>query len=337
MKTMLPLITVAVVALSLSCGGSADFPPTQTPLQWPDSKLVELTTDFRPTEFVGDGTAGIGRNGEVYLLNLSSREHRQVTNDRHPKIEAVISGDYVAWTDERRKIRLPGRNGTGRQYSTDIFLRNLTTGEERRITDVPAKRKGLRFSGSRLVWQDNRNELHERYSDFDVFAYDLKTGREIPIAVAPGAQIGPAIFKETVVWADNRNSPTMGSPKAGCDRCPHNTFDIYAYDFTTGEKTLLAHTGSYRGRPDIYGRHVVWHGFGEGPGTVHQAVGPEHRTGTHSCRSRERRGVPEGFGRFRGVDCRGALRRWFRPAHTNPDRRLRVQSEDGRGTADLQL
>ena len=263
MKTMLPLITVAVVALSLSCGGSADFPPTQTPLQWPDSKLVELTTDFRPTEFVGDGTAGIGRNGEVYLLNLSSREHRQVTNDRHPKIEAVISGDYVAWTDERRKIRLPGRNGTGRQYSTDIFLRNLTTGEERRITDVPAKRKGLRFSGSRLVWQDNRNELHERYSDFDVFAYDLKTGREIPIAVAPGAQIGPAIFKETVVWADNRNSPTMGSPKAGCDRCPHNTFDIYAYDFTTGEKTLLAHTGSYRGRPDIYGRHVVWHGFGE--------------------------------------------------------------------------
>ena len=263
MRAALLLITVAVMALCLSCSGSADPPPTPTPLQRSGSKVVELPTDFRPTEFVGDRTAGIGPDGEVYLLNVTNGERRQVTNDGHPKIEAVISGDYVAWTDQRRKIRLPGRDGASPRYSTDIFLRDLNTGKERRITDVPAKRRGLRVSGSRLVWQDNRNELYERYTNFDVFAYDLETDREIPVAVAPGAQIGPAIFKETVVWADNRNSPTMGAPRPGCEKCPYNTFDIHAYDFTTGEKTLLADTGSYRGRPDIHGRQVVWHGFGE--------------------------------------------------------------------------
>ena len=165
MRAALLLITVAVMALCLSCSGSADPPPTPTPLQRSGSKVVELPTDFRPTEFVGDRTAGIGPDGEVYLLNVTNGERRQVTNDGHPKIEAVISGDYVAWTDQRRKIRLPGRDGASPRYSTDIFLRDLNTGKERRITDVPAKRRGLRVSGSRLVWQDNRNELYERYTN----------------------------------------------------------------------------------------------------------------------------------------------------------------------------
>lgn len=55
----------------------------------------------------------------------------------------------------------------------------------------------------------------------------------------------------------------MGTTKAGCGNCPDNPFDIYAYDFNTGEETLLAHSAGYNGPPSIHGRQVVWHGFGE--------------------------------------------------------------------------
>ena len=60
-------------------------------------KVVELPTDFRPTGFLGDRAAGIGQDGEVYLLNVTNGERLQVTDDGHPKYEAVISEDYMAW------------------------------------------------------------------------------------------------------------------------------------------------------------------------------------------------------------------------------------------------
>ena len=264
MRAVLLVITALVMALSLSCGGAAEFPPTRIPRSVSAPKVVELPTDVRPTGMWGDWAAGIGRDGEVYLLNITDGERRQVTDDGHPKYEAVISDDYVAWTDRRRKIELPRSNGgTDTRYGNDIFLRNLNTGKERRITDVPAERKRLRVSGSRLVWQDNRNELEEGYTNYDIYAYDLETGRETPVAVAPGAQRFPAIYEDTVVWADNRNSPLKGTLRAGCGNCPDNTFDIYSYDFSTGEETLLSHSGGYNGAPSIHGRQVVWHGLGE--------------------------------------------------------------------------
>ena len=158
MRAALQVTTVAVAALSLSCGGwSADLPPSPTQLPLPGDKVVELPPDFRPTGFFGDHAAGIGQDGEVYLLNVINGERLQVTDDGHPKYEAVISADHVAWADQRRKIELPGGDRANPGYGIDRFLRDLDTGEARGVTDVPAERWGLRVSGSRLVWQDNRN------------------------------------------------------------------------------------------------------------------------------------------------------------------------------------
>ena len=38
-------------------------------------------------------------------------------------------------------------------FSSDVFVRNRHTGEERRITDAPASRHALGMSGTRLVVQ----------------------------------------------------------------------------------------------------------------------------------------------------------------------------------------
>ena len=50
---------------------------------------------------------------------------------------------------------------------------DLNTGEQRSITDEPAERYALQISGSRLVWQDNRNELEEHPSHYDIYAYPV--------------------------------------------------------------------------------------------------------------------------------------------------------------------
>ena len=261
------VITAVIAAFGLACNSSLQIPPSPTPLSLTDLRVVELSKDVRPTDFFGDEGVGIGSDGELYLVNITTGEMRQITDDGNPKWGAVISADYVAWIDQRRKIELPGTDSATPQFSNDIFLLDLSTGKERRITDGPAERQALQISGSRLVWQDNRNEIGENYTHFDIYAYHIEDEEELPVAIAPGAQHWPAIDGDTVVWADNRNSPVMGTPKAGCSNCPDNRFDIYSYNFSTGEESPLVESGHNNGPPSIHGQQVAWQGFREDGGS----------------------------------------------------------------------
>lgn len=96
---------------------------------------------------------------------------------------------------------------------------------------------------------------------FDIYAYDITSGKEIPVAKATSGHHWPAIHGDTVVWTDNRNSPARDTRKAGCSNCADNPFDIYVYDFTTGQETLLHASGHYNGTPSIHGQYVVWQEF----------------------------------------------------------------------------
>ena len=263
-KSLLAHIVLGLGILVLvACDRPREVPPTPTPLSLADLRVVELSKDVRPTDLFGDKGVGIGSDGELYLVNITTGEMRQLTNDRHRKFEAVISADNVAWIDQRRKIELPRTDPATPYFSDDIFLLDLSTGEERRITDEPARRHHLQISGSRLVWQDNRNELEEDGYHFDIYAYDLADGKETLVVLAPGAQQEPAVHGEIVVWADNRNSPVMGTIRAGCGNCPDNRFDIYSYNFSTGEERLLFESGYKNGSPSIHGQYVAWDEFRE--------------------------------------------------------------------------
>ena len=153
-------------------------------------------------DVAGDRWVGIGPGGEVYLGNVRTGDVRQLTDDGHRKMQPVVYGDIVAWTDQSRGIETHDNNSlTHRGLADDIYVLDLNTGEKRRITEVPAKRLGLRISGNRLVWQDNRNEFGEHWSHFDIFAYDLETDEEIAVAVAPGPQSLGAIDGDRIVWS----------------------------------------------------------------------------------------------------------------------------------------
>ena len=276
------VLIVALVSTALACGQEPAASPTQdvqtpTPAPLPTSqsiahsptpipltglKVVELGSEFWPTDLSGDRLVGIGRDGEVYLANVRTGEIRQLTNDGHRKRRPVISGDTVAWTDQSREIETHDNNSrAARSLADDIFVLDLNTGDRRRITEVPAKRSGLKISGKRLVWLDNRNEFGEHYTHRDIYAYDLEADEEIAVAVAAGAQHWVAIEGDRVVWADNRNSPILGTDRSGCFQCPDNRFDIYLYDFTTGEELVLDDSGANNTMPDIHGDRVVWRDF----------------------------------------------------------------------------
>ena len=250
---------------------TSPVPSRHIPITLTDLKIVAFDSGYRPTDLSGDQSVGVDRHGEVYLANVRSGEVRQLTDDGHRKIQPVISGNLVAWTDQRRGIETTDNGSlTGQGFADDIFVLDLNTGEQRRITDTPAKRNSLQLSGYKLVWNDNRNEFGEHYTHYDIYAYDLEKDEEVAVAVAPGSQWLGAIHEDRVVWADNRNSPTLGTVQAGCSNCPDNRFDIYLYDFNTRKELVLDESRTNDATPDIHGRYIVWRGFDdEGHTTIH--------------------------------------------------------------------
>ena len=267
--TMLAIFCIIVAGI-LACDKLAPdtwLPPLPTPLSASEFRGVELDIHGLLTDVYGDNAVGINDGGELGLMNIRTGEARQLTDDGYYKWGPVLSATHVAWIAKGEDIQLPSDDG-GSKNTADVFVMDLLTGEQRRITDVPAYRSHLRMSGFRLVWQDNRNELRERLGRYDIYAYDLRSDREIPVAVAPGNQRHPAIHGDIVVWSDNRDSPEIGTRAAGCHNLPDRRCDIYSYNLATGEEKLLAQTGNNNGSPSIHGNLVVWQQYLEAGGSL---------------------------------------------------------------------
>ena len=267
--TMLAIFCIIVAGI-LACAKLAPdtwLPPLPTPLSASEFRGVELDIHGLLTDVYGDNAVGINDGGELGLMNIRTGEARQLTDDGYYKWGPVLSATHVAWIAKGEDIQLPSDDG-GSKNTADVFVMDLLTGEQRRITDVAAYRSHLRMSGFRLVWQDNRNELRERLGRYDIYAYDLRSDREIPVAVAPGNQRHPAIHGDIVVWSDNRDSPEIGTRAAGCHNLPDRRCDIYSYNLATGEETLLAQTGNNNGSPSIHGNLVVWQQYLEAGGSL---------------------------------------------------------------------
>ena len=252
----------AVAALLVAC--SSEPPPAPIPEPPPapldEAKVVELSTDIHVTDVFGDEAVGTGADGELWLMNIRTGDSRQLTTDGHRKWGAVLSDDHVAWIDQRRMVQLTGYSSP--IFSSDVYVRNRHTGEEQRITDAPATRRGLRISGSRLVWQDNREGLLEdRRWDFDIYAHDLERDVEIPVAVTPGREDTPAIHGDMAVWTHNPNKPPRGLGVPGSTARPDNRFNIFSYNLATEEKQPLVETGEHNVTPSIHGELLVWQRF----------------------------------------------------------------------------
>ena len=180
-------------------------------------------------------------------MNVRDGAKRRITEGGHDLREVVISGDHIAWSDGSRQIEIIGSTAENRssRLSVDIFVMDLSTGEEQRITDVPARRHSLSIDGNMLVWQDNRNEIGEHRSRYDIYAYDIAADEGIIVEAAAGARHSPSNSGDKVVWLDESG----------------DTARVMLHDFADDEKRVIDDSTEPELPPDIHGENVVWRGY----------------------------------------------------------------------------
>ena len=229
--------------------------PFPTPISLTDVRWTAVAyREYFPMDLYGDHSVGIDgrvmrRDAGILLVNVENGEKRRNTEGGHDLTEVVISGDYIAWGDRSRQIEIPGSSERNRRsrLAVDIFVMNLVTGEQRRITDIPARRHSLSIDGNLLVWQDNRNEIKEHRSHYDIYAYDIEADEEIVVEISPGAQRYPAVSGDRVVWIDEGGESSR----------------LMLYDFSGDETKVIDDSTEPELPPDIYGNYIVWRGHDE--------------------------------------------------------------------------
>lgn len=174
---------------------------------------------------------------DVYVYDYALREERRLTTT--PSVQELlpaISGDRVVWADNR--------DG---QYR--IYLFNLTTGQEQRVTSLPKKPLELDFDGDHIVWTDARYDAWGNGQDTDVFLFTLSLNREERISQGPAATTAhsPALSGGWLAWADGRNNPS-GSLGAT---------NIFVKELATGRQWQVTN-GPHETRCSISGQYVVY-------------------------------------------------------------------------------
>ena len=250
-------------------GEVADHPKLQTTEEvsslTPLASVTKVTfseKEFRPTGLSGELSVGIGLDWQVHLVNVITGDRRRLTGGLDRKREAVISDSHVAWTSQNRFREVLSNLPIVRR-SYHVFVMAIETGLTTRVTGGTAMRGNLLIDGRRLVWEESRSMVGDRYTEYDVYVYDIDLDEIIPVAVAPGSQRRPAIHGDRVTWVDGRNCREVLEDGVESSPCPGDLWDIRIYDFATGEgRPVAKSTASAHHPPDIHGDHIVWRSHG---------------------------------------------------------------------------
>ena len=166
------------------------------------------------------------KSEDIYVYNLSAETEIPVlVGQAGLRSDAAIYGDRVVWQD--------GRNG-----NWDIYMYDLSTGKETRVTDDPGDQKEPQIYGGKIVWHDDRN------GNWDIYMYDVETGEETQITDNSAPQLEPDVYGNIIVWQGK------GSTGSG----------IYMYNLSTGETIQITDAPGTQRNPEIHGRRIVWEG-----------------------------------------------------------------------------
>jgi len=151
-------------------------------------------------------------NFDIYMYDLSTGEETMLPVDGQyrsvSQSNPAIYGDRVMFQDERaRHYYRPSS-----QINYDIYMYDLSTGEEIQITTNWADQTGPAIYGDKILYQDSRDTADVNNRSYAVYMYDLLTGVETQISPPRGSDswpfgiknLDPAIYGDTIVWRANR-------------------------------------------------------------------------------------------------------------------------------------
>jgi len=151
----------------------------------------------------------------VYMQDLSTGINELIAknNANYPR----ISGNNIVYNRPY-------------QGNDAIFLYNINSAQERRITTTGWMAGNEAINDNRIAWMDNTGTL--------IYTYNLLTHRQSLI----GKGITPNINGDYVVYISTRD----GHP------------EVYMYDFITTKEKRITNVNSHKTSPKVAGRWIVW-------------------------------------------------------------------------------
>lgn len=152
--------------------------------------------------FLGYGGGGYV---QVFLHDIEAGETRGITSGNWDHVGPSVYGETVVWTDMRN-----GGDYLSLERS-DIYMKNLATGEETAVCDHPASVGYGHIWGNKIAWTDCRNDpeypnVPSRATVVDIYMYDIETGEETQFTSNPGRKSGVRIHGNKLYFLMNDDS-----------------------------------------------------------------------------------------------------------------------------------
>ncbi len=129
------------------------------------------------------------RDGDwyVYFHDVWPELETPIAYGNYHQESAAIAGDYIVYEDSSQSAAYP-----------NIYMYDLLTGCEKRITSLSSTQRAPSIEGHRIVWEDYRN------GNWDIYMHSLVEGVETQITSLSSHQNAPAIDGDRIVWMDQR-------------------------------------------------------------------------------------------------------------------------------------
>lgn len=187
----------------------------------------------------GSGGNSGGRTSYLEYKDLSSGAARRLITSDAWKEMVWIGGDIVVWVDYRNLTL-----ATIDSVNSEIYVYNLATSSEIRITNDHGYQEKPFTDGQRVVWIDYSAGYGK------VFMYTISSNQTREIAPYSAGKNNPRVSGNYIVWEDYRN--TTSDPK---------NVDIYMYDLSSDIVKPVCTAQRFQGNPYVSGNLIVWEDY----------------------------------------------------------------------------
>lgn len=137
---------------------------------------------------------------KILLYNIADGTTSVIDDGLQDKWDPQIWEDLVVWVDTRNG----GDQAT--RTNSDIYMRNLMTGETRQVTTNPyTQMDRIDVLGDRVVWTDLRDDplypsAWSQADNLNIYGYSISTGQECRMTDGEGIEGHPRLFEDRLLY-----------------------------------------------------------------------------------------------------------------------------------------